>query len=170
MRSYTDYDYEPKRMRAQMLRVRKQFIMLWSAVMGLVNILVGLILVVSPEPFLKMAGLASAFAGLSVLAGWMGVLVGSIGLSYLIALANRFMGKAVWVFTALPHAMAGVMVIWQVENDLLPNLWLVVALGGLFVAAVQVAVVRVGWWSSLIREQFADGTPSGYDNRMSMRG
>ena len=169
MRSYSDYDYEPHRIRAQQIHARKQFIMLWSIAVGLMDTAAGLLLVVTPEQVLKMLGMPPAGAGLSVLLSWIGILVGSIGVSYLIALTNRFMGKAVWLFTALPHALAAVMVVWQVENNWLPTSWMLVAPVAMLVAVVQVAVVRVGWWSSVIREQFADGTPSGYDNRMSMR-
>lgn len=137
--------------------------------MGLMDISAGLLLVANPGLVLKMFDMAPATSDLLVLLSWVGVLIGSVGLSYLITLVNRFMGKTVWVITALQHALAAVMVIWQVENECLPGPWLMMALGGILVAVVQVAVVRLGWWSSVPREQAPKGPPSGYDNRISTR-
>jgi hypothetical protein len=167
MRTNSGYDYEPRMHRAQMNRIIRQFILLWSIGVGLMDTLTGLLLVMHPEAILQMLGLGPAGAASLVVLGWLGAVVGGVGLSYMLALTNRFMGKAVWISTAVPHALAALVVIWQLANELLPTPWWVLALVSVLVAVVQITVVRAGWWSCVCREQFANGTPAGYENRMS---
>jgi hypothetical protein len=167
MRSHPDYDYETRMNRSRMICMIKQFILYWSIGVGLLDTLTGLLLVMYPEIILKMLGSVPAGADSLLVLGWLGTVVGGVGLSYMLALTNRFMGKSVWISTALPHALAALVVIWQLVNELLPTPWWVLALVSLLVAAVQITVVRAGWWSCVCREQFANGTPAGYENRMS---
>jgi hypothetical protein len=157
MRSHPDYDYGPRMNRARMICMIKQFNLCWSIGVGLLDTLTGLLLVMYPEIILKMLGWVPAGDGLLVILGWLGALVGGVGLSYMLALTNRFMGKSVWIFTALSHALAALVVIWQLVNELLPTPWWVVALAGMLVAVVQITVVRAGWWGCVCKNQFASG-------------
>jgi Na+-driven multidrug efflux pump len=133
----------------QKLEVRmnkKKFVMGWSIAVGAMDAVTGLLMVVAPEMVLKMLGIAPVSPDALVFLSWMGVFVGGVGLSYVIALGDRRMGQAVWMVTALVRLLVAVFVTWRIADGSLAGAWVSVALTDLVVAVVQTAVVRAGWW------------------------
>jgi len=121
--------------------------------MGVVNLLAGLLLVVLPVALASMLGMAGAHSEAPAALCGIGVLVGGMGLAYFVVLVPFKGGKTVWYVTSLLHGVVGVSLIWLLALDWLPSNWLPVAVFGLLVALVQVAVLRAGWWTTMIKWQ-----------------
>lgn len=130
---------------------KRKFLVSWSVVVGSMDALTGLLLVVFPAWVLQCLRIAPPAPDALVFLSWIGVFVGGVGLSYLLALGDRRSGKTVWMFTALVRTLVAVFVIAQIDIGSLAPAWLMVALTDAVVAVVQMAVVRAGWWEEARR-------------------
>ncbi|MEI6604633.1 MAG: hypothetical protein WCP35_04940 [Verrucomicrobiota bacterium] len=135
----------------QIIRSKVQAVKIWSILLGSVNVLVGLLLVAFPVMFATKLGLTTPNSVVPAALSGIGVLVGAMGVSYFVALVPLKAGKIVWCVTALLHGMVAVSLVWLFEIEWLPSNWLPVAVLGLLVAVVQVAVLRAGWWTSMTK-------------------
>jgi len=142
----------------KIIRRKVKLVKIWSILMGLVNLLVGLLLVVFPVALATMLGMAAANSEAPAALSGIGVLVGGMGLTYFVVLVPFKGGRIVWCVTSLLHGVVAVSLIWLFEIDWLPSNWLPVAVFGLLVALVQVAVLRAGWLTTMIKWQnYRDG-------------
>ena len=123
----------------------------WSAAVGAMDALTGLLLVVAPAVTLRLLGIEPPGAEALVFLSWMGVFVGAVGLSYGLVLLNRRRGSTVWMVTALVRVLVGVFVVCRIAAGDLVVGWGVVAVTDLVVAGVQLAVLRAGWWEEVRR-------------------
>lgn len=123
----------------------------WSAAVGAMDALTGLLLVVAPAVTLRLLGIKPPGAEALVFLSWMGVFVGAVGLSYGLVLLNRRRGSTVWMVTALVRVLVGVFVVCRIAAGDLVAGWAAVAVTDLLVAGVQLAVLRAGWWEEVRR-------------------
>lgn len=123
-----------------------KFTLGWSALVGAMDGVTGLLLIYAPAGTLAMLGIAPPPAAALVFVKWIGVFVAAVGLSYGLALLNPRHGGMVWAVTALVRILVGVFVVWQISAGELAIPWAVVAVTDLLVAGVQVALLRAGWW------------------------
>ena len=118
----------------------------WSALVGAMDAVTGLLLVVSPATVLKLLGIAPPSPESLVFLSWIGVFVMAVGLSYGLALGRRGRGEAVWIFTALVRSLVAAFLTFRILDGSLPKAWFVVAFADAAVALVQGVVLRSGWW------------------------
>jgi hypothetical protein len=137
------------------LRIKRQFVTIWTIMVGLMDILMGLLWMIDSAVFLKVAGGVMLSHGAWEVLGGIGI---GIGLVYAFALrgANGKRAAEVWIATAVLHGLAGIVVIWLVVSGFLPALWWGVALLGLIVAVVQLFTVRAKWWTTVHKPRFMD--------------
>ncbi len=125
---------------------KRKFLVIWSVSVGSMDALTGLLLVFAPALALKSLGMAVPSADALVFVSWIGAFVGGVGLSYGMALGEWRRGRAVWQITALLRMLVAVLVMSRLAAHTLEAAWLTVALTDLVVAAVQMVVLRAGWW------------------------
>jgi|GEM_PF-1538901 len=135
------------------IQTKVKLVKIWSVLMGLVNLLVGILLLACPAAFAAILGLAPAAPDVPALLSGVGVLVGGMGLSYFVVLWPFKGGRIVWYVTSLLYGMTSAAIVWTLEMDCLPANCLLVALLGFLLALVQVAVLRAGWWTTIIKWQ-----------------
>ncbi|MEI6653364.1 MAG: hypothetical protein WCP45_01235 [Verrucomicrobiota bacterium] len=135
----------------QQLRPKRQFVILWPLVVGLLDICLGLLWMKNSATFLKVLGTASPDAWIIEGSGVIGI---AVGLSYALALpaSTRRWSTRVWIFTAVMHGLASVALIYWIDEELLPRIWWGGALMGLMVAVVQIATLRARWWSAVNKQ------------------
>ncbi|MCF7674455.1 MAG: hypothetical protein K9N23_09540 [Akkermansiaceae bacterium] len=130
---------------------KTKFLIGWSAAVGAMDTLTGLLLVVAPAATLGLLGIAPPSADALIFLSWIGVFVGAVGLSYGLVLINRRRGTTVWMFTALVRVLVGVFVVCQIAAENFSLQWVAVALTDLLVAGVQLTVLRARWWEEARR-------------------
>lgn len=130
---------------------KTKFLIGWSAVVGAMDALTGLLLVVTPAATLQLLNIIPPSADALIFLSWIGVFVGAVGLSYGLVLINRRRGPTVWMFTALVRGLVGVFVVCQIAAENLSLQWVAVALTDLLVAGVQLSVLRARWWEEARR-------------------
>jgi hypothetical protein len=130
---------------------KQQFVIWWSAAVGAMDAVTGLLLVVAPALVLKLLGIPLPSLDALVFLSWMGVFVAGVGLSYGLVLIDRKSGPTVWMITALVRVLVGVFVSWRIMDGSLVPLWAAVALTDLIVASGQLALLRAGWWEEARR-------------------
>ena len=119
---------------------------IWSAAVGAMDTLTGVMLMFFPALTLGMIGVVPPPHESLVLVSWIGVFVTGVGLSYGMALGNPARGVTVWAITGLVRALVAVFLTIKILSGALPHAWLTVALTDGVVAAVQLTVLRLGWW------------------------
>ncbi len=128
------------------------FLKLWTAAVGAMDALTGLLLIFAPGLVLRLLGIDAPSDGSLVFLSWIGVFVAAVGLSYAFAFVrNRGWGEAVWLFTGLVRIMVCVFLVTRITMEDMDRAWIVVAVSDGVVAAVQFAVVRKGWWREVHR-------------------
>jgi len=128
------------------------FLKLWSAAVGAMDALTGLLLIFAPGLVLRLLGIDVPSDDSLVFLSWIGVFVAAVGLSYAFAFVrHRGWGEAVWLFTALVRIMVCVFLVTRITMEDMAPAWIVVAVSDGLVAAVQFAVVRKGWWREVQR-------------------
>lgn len=126
-----------------------QLLKSWSVAVGSMDAVTGLLLIFFPALVLGMLGIATPSPDALVFLSWMGVFICGVGLSYGLALGSRSRGETVWVFTALIRAMVSVFLTVKIIQGSLTPAWAVVGASDAFVAVVQVAILRAGWWKGV---------------------
>ena len=122
----------------------KRIACLWSLAFGAMDALTGLLLVISPALVIRL--LAIPEPGPLEFLSWVGVFVGSVGLSYGLVLRGTAAAETVWSFTALVRfAVAGFLTV-KILRGTMPVQWLSVAATDAIVATVQCIGLRKGWW------------------------
>jgi hypothetical protein len=118
----------------------------WSVAVGAMDALTGLLLVLVPSFVLGLLGIPAPGDPVLVFVSWIGVFVMGVGLSYGLVFGSRRAGALVWTFTAGIRLMVCVFLTIQVVAGRMPAAWMWVAGADGFVAAVQLRVLRLGWW------------------------
>lgn len=124
------------------------FLKLWSAGVGAMDTVTGLLLILAPVPTLRLLGIELPPAD-AVWIGWIGVFVMSIGLSYGLAVSRPTHGEPVWMFTSLVRAAVAVFVTAHVVGGSLEARWILVAITDAAVAVVQWMILRAAWWKEV---------------------
>ena len=126
---------------------KARFLKLWSVAAGSMDFLTGLLLVVAPGFVLGLLRIEQPSADALVFLSWIGVFVAAVGLSYGLALGkNRDRCETVWMITGLVRIMVAAFLTVRIVDGSLSVPWALVALSDAGVAAVQVAIFRLGWW------------------------
>lgn len=128
-----------------------QFLKFWSAAVGAMDAVTGLLLIFVPTLVLGLLGIAPPSPDALVYLSWMGVFVCGVGLSYGLALGRRTRGETVWIFTALIRALVAVFLIVRIVHGSLAPAWAAVAVSDALVAIVQIVVLRAGWWKGVVK-------------------
>ncbi len=126
-----------------------KFLKFWSVAVGSMDAITGLLLVFFPSFVLGLLNIDAPSPDALVFLSWMGVFICGVGLSYGLALGRRSRGETVWVFTALIRAMVAVFLTVKIMHGSLAPAWAVVGASDAFVAAVQVVILRAGWWKGV---------------------
>lgn len=121
----------------------------WSAAVGAMDAVTGMLLVLSPETVLKLLGIAPPSPESLVFLSWIGVFVMAVGLSYGLALGRRGRGEAVWMFTAMVRILVAAFLTFRILDGSLPKAWFIVASADAAVALAQGIVLRAGWWKEV---------------------
>ena len=132
-----------------MTRVR--FLKFWSIAVGLMDVLTGLWLALSPAGVLRVLHIPLPSPDALVYLSWIGVLVMAVGLSYGFALGKRGQGEAVWMFTSLARILVAVFLTTRILDESMAKGWALVAVADAVVAVVQISVMRAGWWKEIHR-------------------
>jgi hypothetical protein len=123
-----------------------KFLRFWSVAVGSMDAVTGLLLVFFPSWVLGLLNIDPPSPDALVFLSWMGVFICGVGLSYGLALGRRSRAETVWAFTALIRAMVAVFLTVRIINGSLAPAWAVVGASDAFVAVVQIAILRAGWW------------------------
>lgn len=126
-----------------------KFLRFWSVAVGSMDAVTGLLLVFSPSLVLGLLNIDPPSPDALVFLSWMGVFICGVGLSYGLALGQRSRGETVWAFTALIRAMVAIFLTVKIINGSLAPAWVVVGASDAFVAVVQIAILRTGWWKGV---------------------
>ena len=116
----------------------------WNIAVGAMDAITGLLLVISPAWVMSLLKIPGQVPPEYL--GWIGVFVGAVGLSYMLAMKGGVVAETVWRFTALVRSMVGIFLLVKIFTGMMPGQWLTVAATDLLVAAVQIAGLRAGWW------------------------
>lgn len=125
---------------------RKHVIKGWSLCVGSMDAVTGLLLIFVPRLVLQLLGIKPPDETAEVFLGWMGVFITGVGLSYAWALRNAAEGELVWKITAMIRLMVAAFISWKIGSGELETAWLSVALADAAVAAIQLQILRLGWW------------------------
>lgn len=128
---------------------RTSLLKLWSAGVGAMDAVTGLLLIFAPMFTLRLLGISAPVPEVTVFLGWIGVFVMSVGLSYGLALARASYGAPVWIFTSLVRAAVAVFVTARILDGSLEARWIVVAIADAAVACAQILILRAGWWKEV---------------------
>lgn len=125
---------------------RIKFLHLWSIAVGAMDAITGLLLVVSPTLLLRWLQVPPFDLTALVFLSWMGVFIGSVGLSYGLVLRGNREGETVWIFTGTIRTLVAIFVIMKIIVGELPMPWALVAATDGMVAIGQFVLLRAGWW------------------------
>lgn len=128
---------------------RRKFVKFWSAAVGLMDAVTGLLLIFVPVLVLKLLGIDPPSADALVFVSWMGVFITGVGLSYAFALGRKTCGETVWAFTAMIRILVAFFLTVEIINGrLVPN-WGLVGFCDAFVGVLQIVILRLGWWKEV---------------------
>lgn len=122
------------------------FLKLWSAGVGAMDAVTGLLLIFAPISTLRLLGVTPSSADAEVFLGWIGVFVMSVGLSYGLAVFRASHGVPVWMFTSLVRLAVAVYVAVHVLGGSMETRWILVAVTDAAVAGIQIMILCAGWW------------------------
>ena len=125
---------------------RLKFLRLWSLAVGSMDASTGLMLIFAPALTLRLMQVPEVEPSSLVFLSWMGVFIGSVGLSYTWVLKGCREAETVWVFTALVRTAVACFLVVKITAGDLPPAWLLVAATDAIVAFGQWAILRAGWW------------------------
>lgn len=118
----------------------------WSVGVGSMDAVTGLLLITVPEWVLSVLGIGGVDPCSLVFLRWIGVFVGSVGLSYAFALRGSREAETVWGFTAGVRALVAVFVTVSIVRGALAPAWAGVAVTDAVVAVVQAVGLVKRWW------------------------
>lgn len=124
---------------------KKNWDIIWSAAVGLVDLCTGLVLIFAPALVFSVFGMSVDVAAMDFV-NWVGAFVFAVGLSYAWALSRESL-PVVWKITGLVRSVIAVFLIGKVLAGSMPANWLGVAVCDGFVAIVQFVVLwrrRIG--------------------------
>jgi hypothetical protein len=124
---------------------KKNWDIVWSAGVGLMDLCTGLVLIFAPGLVFSVFGMSVDDAALDFV-NWVGAFVFAVGLSYAWALSRESL-PVVWKITGLVRSVIAVFLICKVLAGSMPANWLGVAVCDGFVALVQFVVLwrrRIG--------------------------
>ncbi|MDP3850578.1 MAG: hypothetical protein Q8Q59_08750 [Luteolibacter sp.] len=124
---------------------------LWSAAVGSMDAVTGLLLVFSPLLALRLLGISAPSGEAVVFLSWIGVFVLAVGLSYGFAMGRRSRGETVWMFTSMARLLVAAFLTFRILDGSLAKAWMVVAVSDASVAVVQLLILRAGWWEEVPR-------------------
>ena len=116
----------------------------WTIAVGVMDTVTGLLLVIFPGWVMGLLGIPPQDH--PEFLSWVGVFVGSVGLSYALAIRGGIAAETVWSFTALVRGATTVFLTAKMLGGAMPARWATVAATDAVVAAVQVIGLRAGWW------------------------
>ena len=125
---------------------RLRFLKLWSLAVGTMDACTGLMLVVGPGLTLRLMSVPAVGTEAMPFLSWMGVFIAGIGLSYALVLRGDREGQTVWIFTSLVRLLVALFLTVKILSGSLSTAWVLVAATDAVVAAVQLIVIRAGWW------------------------
>ncbi|MBB5352542.1 hypothetical protein HNR46_002788 [Haloferula luteola] len=117
----------------------------WSAGVGAMDALTGLMLVFWPGWVLSLLGIGEVGPESWVWVRWIGVFVGSVGFSYGWVWRGAREAEAVWGWTAMVRAWVAVFVTVNVLSGRLETAWVGVAATDGVVGIVQFYGIRKRW-------------------------
>lgn len=120
---------------AQKIMIKRNWDILWSAAVGLMDLCTGLLLIFVPGLVFSIFGMRLDEVATEYV-NWIGAFVFAVGLSYAFALSRESL-PMVWKITALVRSVIAVFLICKVVAGSMPANWLGVALCDGFVALVQ---------------------------------
>jgi hypothetical protein len=123
-----------------------KFIRFWSAAVGSMDAVTGLLLVFVPGLVLGLLNIEPPSSDALVFLSWIGVFVTAVGLSYGMALGGRTRGETVWAFTALVRILVAVFLIVRILDGTLASSWALVGASDGIVGVLQIVILRLGWW------------------------
>ena len=128
--------------------MKRFFVKLWSLAIGLVDLITGIMLVAVPMWTLDRmrVPLNTDAEGIAYMS-WVGVFVGCVGLSYLLALwkdSGIEMGT-VWRLTSIIRMAVAVFVVVAIVLRRLDGAWALVGVTDAVIAVVQIFAIRKGW-------------------------
>ena len=124
---------------------KRNWDIVWSAVVGLMDLCTGFALIFAPALVFAVFGMQIDEAARDFV-NWVGAFVFAVGLSYAWALSRESL-PVVWKITGGVRSVIAVFLIGKVLVGSMPANWLAVALCDGFVAIVQFAVLwrrRIG--------------------------
>ena len=124
---------------------KKNWDIMWSAAVGLMDLCTGLVLIFAPGLVFSVFGMSVDEAAMDFV-NWVGAFVFAVGFSYAWALSHESL-PIVWKITGLVRSVIAVFLIGKVLDGSMPANWLGVAVCDGFVALVQFVVLwrrRIG--------------------------
>ena len=124
---------------------KKNWDIMWSAAVGLMDLCTGLVLIFAPGLVFSVFGMSVDEAAMDFV-NWVGAFVFAVGLSYAWALSRESL-PIVWKITGLVRSVIAVFLIGKVLAGSMPVNWLGVAVCDGFVAVTQFVVLwrrRIG--------------------------
>lgn len=121
----------------------------WSACVGSMDTITGILLIFTPALVLKVLGITGPANHSCVFMSWMGVFVTSVGLSYAWAFENDHQAKIIWKITAMFRLMVAAFIFYKIGAAELEAAWLLVALSDAFIGLTQLVVLRLDWWKEV---------------------
>lgn len=128
---------------------RIKFLKLWSAAVGSMDAVTGLLLVFAPALVLALLGMKPPSADALLFLSWVGVFVTGVGLSYAMAFGRRSRGETVWAFTAMIRILVAVFLTIKILDGSMAPDWALVAGCDGVVGVAQVVLLRLGWWKEI---------------------
>ncbi|MGA0846569.1 MAG: hypothetical protein ACO3RV_08525 [Luteolibacter sp.] len=118
-----------------------------SAAFGASDAVTGLALILFPSLVLRLLSIDPASNDSEIYLRWIGVFVLGVGLSYACCFSRSMLrGETVWIVTSIVRGLVSLFLILQVLSGQMPSAWLAVALFDGMLAALQILLVRRGWW------------------------
>ena len=125
---------------------RLTFLKFWSLAVGAMDACTGILLATAPAMALRLMNVPPAHPATWVFLSWMGVFIGTVGLSYGLVLRGRREAETVWIFTAAVRSLVAAFLLVKISTGHLHPAWSMVATTDGLVAAGQWIILRAGWW------------------------
>lgn len=130
---------------------RSGWVRILSAAFGASDAATGLVLILFPSLVLKLLSIDPTSSESEIYLRWIGVFVLGIGLSYACCFSRSMLrGETVWTVTSIVRGLVSLFLILQILSRQMPAAWLSVALFDGVLAALQILLIRRGWWKEAV--------------------